>query len=139
MKSLVIAGSAAVLLLFTACSSQDSTSTDTRVKLGASEIGPVASVDCQTAEGITTITIDAPQETTLVVTDADNPELQSVSIGEPGSDGPALIALGGVSAPSEVSRDGKKFTVKGSGTGSESGDAAGVADEVPFEIEVTCP
>lgn len=101
MKSLVIAGSAAALLLFTACSSQDSASTagDTHVKLGASEIGPVASVDCQTAEGITTITIDAPQETTLVVTDADNQELQSVSIGEPGSDGPALIALGGVSAP----------------------------------------
>ncbi|OBF17522.1 lipoprotein LpqH [Mycobacterium sp. ACS4331] len=140
MKPLVLAGSVAVLLMVTACSSQDSASTaaDTRVTLGSSEIGPVASVDCQTAEGITTITIEAPQKTTVVVTDADKPEVQSVSIGEPGSDGPSLIVLGGVSAPTEIIRDDKTFTMKGSGTGSESGDPAGTA-EVPFEIEVTCP
>lgn len=135
----IVAGGAAALLVFTACSSEDSSpaAAEARVTVGTTEVSPVASVECETAEGITTINIDAPQKTTVVVTDADVPELQSVTVGEPGDANPSLIALGGLSS-SEVSRDGNRFTVKGTGTGSQDGDPA-VAAELPFEIEVTCP
>ncbi|CAJ1578803.1 lipoprotein LpqH [[Mycobacterium] wendilense] len=112
-----------------------------RVTFGSSDIGEISSITCQTDAGVTTITIAAAQDTSVVVTDEETPAVKSVSIGEPGSDGPSLIFLEGVSPDPEATRDGNRYTVKGTGMGTESADDADPAQpvEMPFELTVTCP
>jgi ipoprotein LpqH len=108
------------------------------VKFGTNDAGPVTAVRCQTDGVVMTISIEAAQNTTVVLTDEATPAVKSVGIGEAGSDGPSLVFLEGVSAEPQATREDKKFTVSGSGMGT---DAAGAANpvEMPFEIAVTCP
>lgn len=108
------------------------------VKLGASEIAPINGVSCQSDGGVVTITVDAPQKTTLIVTDEDTPTVKSVSIGEAGGEGPSLVFLEGVSATPTATRTDKTYTVTGSGMGTDSEHPANPAD-LPFDIAVTCP
>jgi lipoprotein LpqH len=107
------------------------------VKFGSTDVGPVTTVGCQTDGGVTTITVDAAQKTTVVLTDEDTPAVKSVSIGEAGS-GPSLMFLEGVTAPPQASREDKKFTVSGSGMGTDAANPD-VPVEMPFEIAVSCP
>lgn len=161
------AGCAAALVLLAGCSSQDSESTedtaaettsapdtagaapegtpaeppaaagDNRVTFGNADVGPVTAVTCQTDNGVTRITIEGSQQTVVELTDEDAPTVQSVSIGQAGSEGPSLMFLQGVSATPETTRDGQHYTIKGAGLGAESAEAAPV--ETPFEIAVSCP
>ncbi len=108
------------------------------VKFGASDVGPITAVSCQTDAGLTTISIEANPSTTVVLTDEDAPAVQSVSIGEAGSEGASLVFLEGVSATPQAARDGKKYTVTGSGLGTDSANPA-TPTEMPFEIVVSCP
>ena len=108
------------------------------VKFGSNDAGPVTAVRCQTDGGVTTISIEAAQNTTVVLTDEDTPAVKSVSIGEAGSEGPSLVFLEGVSAAPQASREGKKFTVSDSGMGADAANAANPV-EMPFEIAVSCP
>ncbi|BBZ02301.1 hypothetical protein MCHIJ_17380 [Mycolicibacterium chitae] len=111
------------------------------VTFGASDVGEISSVTCQTDAGVTTITIAATPDTTVVLTDEETPAVKSVSIGEAGSDGPSLVFLEGVSDAPETTRDGNRYTVVGSGMGTESSDESDPAQpvEMPFDIAVSCP
>jgi lipoprotein LpqH len=164
----VVAGCAALLAGVVGCSSQNSgspggsqapgpkpsgqeTSTTTlppvapaqpdqaRVTFGTTDAGPFTGVGCETKDGLTTINIEGHLHTTVELTEGEAPSVKSVSIGEIGSDGPALAYVEGVSGtPVVATHDGKSYTVTGSGMGSNSASTEPPAD-MPFDIAVTCP
>lgn len=106
---------------------------------GSNDAGPVTSVKCETKDGLTTISIEGKLHSTVVVTEGQAPAVKSVSIGEVGSDGPALMYSEGVSStPVVVSRDGENYTVTGNGLGSNVANRDAPVD-TPFDIAVTCP
>lgn len=110
-----------------------------KVTFGQNDAGPVTGIGCVTENGQTTISVEGSQATTVVLTDADTPVVQTVGIGEIGSDSPALIYQdGNSSAPAAAVKDGKKFTINGTGLGSTAADPMSPV-ETPFEIAVTCP
>lgn len=110
-----------------------------RVIFGTNDAAPFTGIGCETKDGLTTINIEGHLHTTVELTDGDAPSVKSVSIGDIGSDGPALAYVEGVSATSAVAtRDGKNYTVTGSGMGSNSASTEPPVD-TPFDIAVTCP
>ncbi|CAJ1494898.1 lipoprotein LpqH [[Mycobacterium] burgundiense] len=170
MKSSVLAGGCTVaLVLLAGCSSQDADTPDDtasttatsatvedapaesgnapagaaadHIKFGSSDVGEISSVTCQSEGGVTTITVEADQDATVVLTDEETPAVKSVSIGEAGSDGPSLVFLQGVSPTPEAKRDGNRVTVTGSGMGTDSAETSdpGTPVEMPFEVAVSCP
>lgn len=132
--------SLAAMLIASGCSGGDSGGAQANsVSLDGSDLGAVTSVSCSTDAGLTTITIDADEKTVLKVTDEDSPTVASVHIGEVGSSDNALIYVSAVSgAAPELTRDGKSYTVSGTGLGTSGADATNPVD-TPFEITVTCP
>ncbi|MBN3458330.1 MULTISPECIES: lipoprotein LpqH [Mycolicibacterium] len=139
----VAAGCAAILAGLVGCSSQEpdspASSGGGKVTFGSNDAGPVTSVKCETKDGLTTISIEGKLHSTVVVTEGQAPAVKSVSIGEVGSDGPALMYSEGVSStPVVVSRDGKNYTVTGNGLGSNVANRDAPVD-TPFDIAVTCP
>ncbi|ART67663.1 hypothetical protein BTO20_02855 [Mycobacterium dioxanotrophicus] len=164
----IAAGAATLLVGIVGCSSQNSsspggsqapgpkasgqeTSTSTlppvspvqpnqaRVTFGTNDAGPFTGVGCETKDGLTTINIEGHLHTTIELTDGDAPAVKSVNIGEIGSDGPALAYVEGVSGtPVVATRDGKNYTVTGSGMGSNSASTEPPVD-TPFDVAVTCP
>lgn len=108
------------------------------VTFGPNDAGPITAVGCQTDAGVTTISIDGSQKTTVVLTDEDTPAVKSVSIGEAGSGGPSLVLVEGITAAPQATRDGKKYTVNGTGMGTEAGNPDNPA-EMPFDIAISCP
>lgn len=109
------------------------------VKLNAADLGPVTGVSCQTADGVVTIAIESTPKTTVVLTDEETPGVNSVSIGELGAEGPSVAYVPGLSeATPQATRDGKTYTVTGSGKGTDATDPSKPAD-LPFEIAATCP
>jgi lipoprotein LpqH len=109
------------------------------VTLGGEDVGPVTAVGCDTQQGLTTITVAAGKPATVVVTDEAAPTVKSVSIGEVGPNGPTLAYLEGVAAsPAQANRDGGKYTVSGTGLGTDPADPSRPT-QIPFEIAVTCP
>lgn len=109
------------------------------VTFGGSDAGPVSAVGCATDAGLTTITIQGSQKSTIVLTDETSPMVKSVGIGEPGSDTPSLAYFEGVSpTPSRATREGSKYTVTGTGLGTDAANTATPVD-MPFDIAVTCP
>ncbi len=110
-----------------------------RVIFGTNDAAPFTGIGCETKDGLTTINIEGHLHTTVELTDGDAPSVKSVSIGDIGSDGPALAYVEGVSATSAVAtHDGKNYTVTGSGMGSNSASTEPPV-ETPFDIAVTCP
>lgn len=53
------------------------------IKFGSSDVGEISSVTCQSEGGVTTITVEADQDATVVLTDEETPAVKSVSIGRP--------------------------------------------------------
>jgi lipoprotein LpqH len=110
-----------------------------RVTFGTNDAGPVTGIGCETKDGQTTINIEGHLHTTVVMTEGDAPAVKSVSIGDIGSDQPALAYVEGVSgAPVVATRDGRSYTVTGNGMGSNSASTEPPVD-MPFDIAVTCP
>lgn len=167
MKHLAIAGACGALAvsMIVGCSSQNAKTTGTttttgvpaagsspaaaapetsvaagtaHVTFGGNDAGPVTAVGCQTDSGVTTITLEASPKTTVVLTDENAPTVKSVSIGQAGSEGPSLVFLEGISATPQVTRDGNRFTVTGTGMGTDATNTDNPV-EMPFEISVTCP
>lgn len=128
------------LLAAAGCSGGDSgTAAANSVTLDGADLGAVTSVTCSTDTGLTTITIDADEKTVLKVTDEDDPAVTSVHIGEVGGTDNALIYVAAVSGQAaQITRDGKSYTVSGTGLGTSGGDATSPVD-TPFTITVTCP
>lgn len=125
------------MLTVAGCAAGNGAAGQAQVTFGSNDAG-ATSVNCATDNGLTTITVDGDQHTTVIVTDEDTPVVESVSIGEIGSDAPALAYLAGVAAtPAQATRDGRTYTVTGNGMGSDA-NATAPAD-TPFEITVTCP
>jgi ipoprotein LpqH len=121
----------------TGCSSQDAGQGHGRVSFGNRDIGEVTGVGCTTDNGQTTVTLDATQQTTVVLTEGDAPQVQSVKIGEAGADGPSLAYVQGVGAPATVTRNGDTYTVSGTGVGSDGAHPEAPVN-TPFEIEASC-
>lgn len=107
------------------------------VSLNNADLGPEATVTCETAAGVVTVNIESTPKTTLVVTDEATPAIQTVTIGELGS-GPSLAYVNGVSGKVEATRAGSTFTVSGTSTGATA-DAPDKPIDLPFEIAATCP
>lgn len=110
-----------------------------RVTLGDNDTGAVTGIGCETKDGLTTISIEGGLHTTVILTDGEAPVVKSVSIGEVGSEGPSLAYVEGVAGgPPVVTRDGKSYTVTGTGMGTDAANPATPVD-MPFDIAVTCP
>jgi ipoprotein LpqH len=127
---------AALVAGLAGCSSEEPTGQG-RVVLGGSDIGAVTGVQCTVDGARATITLDGAKKTTVVV---DAGVVESVNIGEVGSDGAALAYLQGVAAtPASVSGDDSTgYTVKGIGMGTDPANPD-VPVDMPFEVEATCP
>lgn len=127
-------------LLVAGCSGGDSgSSAANALRLGDDDLGPVTSVSCKTDDGLTTITIEGAEKAVVKVTDEDNPTVKSVHIGEVGSTDSALVYVAAVSGqPAQLSRDGKSYTISGTGMGTSGGDAVNPVDTA-FELSVSCP
>ncbi|MGV0743103.1 lipoprotein LpqH [Mycolicibacterium sp. XJ870] len=139
------AGCVAILAAVVGCSSQGSDSSDAsqsgqgKVTFGSNDAGPVTGVACETKEGFTTINIEGSLHATVIVTDGESPVVDSVSIGEVGSDKPSLTYIDGLSSsPVVASRDAKNYTVTGTGMGTDAANP-GMPVDMPFDIAVTCP
>lgn len=107
------------------------------VSLNNADLGTEATVTCETAAGMVTVTIETTPKTTLVVTDEATPAIQTVTVGELGS-GPSLAYVNGVSGKADATRAGSTFTVSGTSTGATA-DAPDKPVDLPFEIAATCP
>lgn len=127
---------AALVAGLVGCSSEEPTGQG-RVVLGGSDLGVVTGVRCTVDGARATITLDGEKKTTVVV---DGGVVESVNIGEVGSDSAALAYLQGVAAtPAEVSGDDSTgYTVKGTGMGTDPANPD-VPVDMPFEVEATCP
>ncbi|WP_233213626.1 lipoprotein LpqH [Mycobacterium hubeiense] len=144
-RNFLIPGCAALLAALVGCSSPEPEAPapaqpgETNVTLGGKDVGPTSDVSCATEGGRTIITIEGGQTTTVNLTDEKPPVVKSVSIGEAGSGGPSLLYAEGVSAtPASATRDGNRYTVSGTGMGTDAANPM-VPVETPFEIVVTCP
>ncbi|MGV9798465.1 lipoprotein LpqH [Mycobacterium sp. NPDC003449] len=110
-----------------------------RVNFGTNDAGPVTSIGCRAEDGRITITIEGRLPTTVVLTDSEAPAVKSVSIGRAGTGEPALAYIDGTStAPVLASRDGKNYTVTGSGLGTDAANPL-TPVQMPFDVAVTCP
>jgi ipoprotein LpqH len=127
---------AALVAGLAGCSSEEPTGQG-RVVLGGSDVGAVTGVQCTVDGARATITLDGEKRTTVVV---DGGVVESVNIGEVGSDGAALAYLQGVAAtPAAVSGDDSTgYTVTGIGMGTDPANPD-VPVDMPFEVEATCP
>ncbi|WP_234816717.1 MULTISPECIES: lipoprotein LpqH [Mycolicibacterium] len=139
------AGCAAMLAAVVGCSSEESGSAggsqsgEAKVTFGSNDAGPVTSVGCETKDGFTTINIEGSLHTTVIVTDGEAPAVESVSIGEVGTDKPSLAYIEGLSSqPVVASRDAKSYTITGTGAGTDAANP-GTPVDMPFDIAVTCP
>ncbi|WP_280833207.1 lipoprotein LpqH [Mycolicibacterium frederiksbergense] len=143
-RGIVVATGCAVLLAAVAgCSSQESgppgKSGGGRVTFGSNDAGPVNGVSCETKDGQITIVVDSKMPTTVVLTEGEAPVVQSVNIGEFGSDAASLTYLAGLSgAPVVAARDGKAYTITGNGMGIDPAHPDTPVD-TPFDIAITCP
>jgi lipoprotein LpqH len=130
------AGCAVLIAGLTGCSAEQK-SGEGRVTVGGNDAGAVTGVSCAVEGDRTTITLDGKQKTTVVLTGADT--VDSVSIGELGSDGGSLAYVQGVSgAPAKVAKKDSGYSISGTGLGSGPANPGAPVD-TPFEIEVTCP
>ncbi len=132
-----------MLAALVGCSSQKSDAPTPaggdKVTFGSNDAGPVTSVTCETKDGETTISIDGSLHSTVILTEAEAPAVKSVTIGNVGSDAPALLyAEGASSAPVVVSHNDNSYTVTGNGMGSNVANRDAPVD-TPFDIAVTCP
>lgn len=106
---------------------------------GENDAGPVTAVGCETKDGFVTITIEGSLHTTVILTDGESPAVESVSIGEVGTDNPSLAYIEGLSSsPVVASRDAKSYTITGTGAGTDAANP-GMPVDMPFDIAVTCP
>ncbi|NKZ15744.1 lipoprotein LpqH [Mycolicibacterium septicum DSM 44393] len=143
-RPIVIAtGFAMCLAAVAGCSSQDSGSSTKsgqgRVTFGPNDAGPVSSVSCETKDGLTTIGIKGKMPASVVLTDGEAPVVQSVNIGDVNGEGASLTYLSGLSGvPVVAARDGKGYTVTGTGMGIDPNEPTAPVD-MPFDIAVTCP
>lgn len=140
---ILVAVSAAAAASLAGCSSHQSDSPESapaaKVTFGSHNAGPITSVTCETADGLTTITAEGSLRTTVVVTEGEAPEVKTVNIGDIQSDGAALLYSAGVSgAPVVASRNGKGYTVTGSGLASDAASQGNPVD-TPFDIALSCP
>ncbi|MBP2455580.1 lipoprotein LpqH [Mycolicibacterium lutetiense] len=143
-RGIVVATGCAVFLAAVAgCSSQDADSSGNtgqgRVTFGPNDAGPVTSVDCESQNGLTTIGIKGKMPASVVLTDGEAPVVQSVNIGDVNGEGASLTYLSGLSgAPVVAARDGKGYTITGTGMGIDP-NQPGTPVDMPFDIAVTCP
>ena len=106
---------------------------------GPNDAGPVTNVSCETKDGLTTISIEAKMPASVVLTEGASPTVQSVKIGDVNGEGSSLTYLAGLSGvPVVAARDGKGYTVTGTGMGIDPNQPAAPVD-MPFDIAVTCP
>lgn len=106
------------------------------VTYGGKDTGLATAVGCATENGLTTIVIAADLKTTVVLTDAQPPVVQSVGIGEGEDKPPALAYVQGVSGKAEANRDGLHYTITGIGMATDA--ATGGPVEAPFQITANC-
>ncbi|OWL98643.1 hypothetical protein B7435_24055 [Mycolicibacterium peregrinum] len=143
-RPIVIATGFAVCLAAVAgCSSQESGSSTKsgqgRVTFGPNDAGPVTSVSCETKDGLTTIGVKGKMPASVALTDGEAPVVQSVNIGDVNGEGASLTYLSGLSgAPVVAARDGKSYTITGTGMGIDP-NQPGEPVDMPFDIAVTCP
>jgi ipoprotein LpqH len=143
-RGVVIATGCALFLAAVAgCSSTESGSPgksgQARVTFGPNDAGPVTSVKCETKDGLTTIGIEGKVPTSVVLTEGEAPVVQSVNIGDVNTEGASLTYLSGLSgAPVVAARDGKSYTITGTGMGIDPAEPGEPVD-MPFDIAVTCP
>ncbi|KHO19992.1 lipoprotein LpqH [Mycolicibacterium setense] len=143
-RPIVIATGCAVFLAAVAgCSSQDSDSSGKtgqgRVTFGPNDAGPVTNVSCETKDGLTTIGIEGKMPASVVLTEGASPAVQSVNIGDVNGEGASLTYLSGLSGvPVVAARDGKGYTITGTGMGIDP-NQPGAPVDMPFDIAVTCP
>lgn len=142
-RGVVVTGCAVFLAAIAGCSSQESGSSgksgQARVTFGSNDAGPVTSVKCETNDGLTTIGVEGKVPTSVVLTEGEAPVVQSVNIGDVNTEGASLTYLSGLSgAPVVAARDGKSYTITGTGMGIDPAEP-GTPVDMPFDIAVTCP
>ncbi len=125
------------------CSSQESgtsgKSGQGRVSFGPNDAGPITSVKCETKDGLTTISAEGKMPTSIVLSEGEAPVVQTVNIGDVNGEGASLTYLSGLSAaPVVAARDGKGYTITGTGMGIDPNETSGPVD-MPFDIAITCP
>lgn len=139
----IAAGFAVCLAAAAGCSSQESGSSTKsgqgRVTFGPNDAGPVTSVSCETKDGLTTIGVKGKMPASVALTDGEAPVVQSVNIGDVNGEGASLTYLSGLSgAPVVAARDGKAYTITGTGMGIDP-NQSGEPVDMPFDIAITCP
>lgn len=144
-RPIVVATGCALFLAAAAgCSSEKSDSSgnagQARVTFGSNDAGPATNVNCETKDGQITIDVEGTLPTTVVLTEGEAPAVQSVTIGDVNAEGTAsLTYLSGLSgAPVVAARDGKGYTITGTGMGIDPAEPGSPVD-MPFDIAVTCP
>lgn len=106
---------------------------------GPNDAGPVTSVSCETKDGLTTIGVKGKMPASVALTDGEAPVVQSVNIGDVNGEGASLTYLSGLSgAPVVAARDGKAYTITGTGMGIDP-NQPGEPVDMPFDIAITCP
>ncbi len=101
--------------------------------------GPTGPVDCSADDGLITISVgESSLGVSVVVTDDEQPEVRSVSIGDVG--GVALgFAVGAANSTVPTARrNGDTVIVSGTGAGTDSANPARVVDS-SYQIAVACP
>jgi lipoprotein LpqH len=135
--ALAAAGCTVLIAGLTGCSSDDAGSGQGRVVLGGKDAGAVTAVTCTKDGDRTTLTLDGDQKTTVVLSGPDT--VESVNVGEIGSDAASLAYVQGVSGtPAKASKKDNGYSISGTGQGSDPAHPDAPVD-TPFEIEVTCP
>ena len=98
-------------------------------------------VNCVSAAGIVTITAGNPtpanpQGVGAVLSDANPPVVQTVTLGNVGG---VALAVGGGQGNAEATKDGKTYKITGTGWGADVANPTAGAVTKPFEMNVTCP
>ena len=103
------------------------------------DTGPTGPVDCSAADGLVTMSVgDSSLGVSVVVTDDEQPQVRSVSIGDVG--GVALgFAVGAANSTVPTARrNGDTVIVSGTGSGTDSANPARVVDS-SYQIAGACP
>lgn len=147
--TVVVSGAAIVVAGLSGCSSGDESETSgattaiaesdgvATVKVDGQDQEVAGTVVCSDMAGNTNIAIgDASSGIGVVVSTGDEPEVQSVALGN--VNGITLGYQAGGEGDAKADKDGKKYKVSGTATGVDMANPLQPVN-MPFEIEVSCP
>lgn len=145
----VVGGAAIVVAGLSGCSSDtkkaesggataSAGSGEAKVSIDGKDQTISGSIGCTKAAGNVSLGIgEGMSAIAVILTDADPPEVTSVGLGN--IDGVTLgYTKGAPGGTAEVTKDGEKYTVKGTATGVDTANPMQPVTK-PFEIEITCP